>query len=663
MVIYLATAFLNFTICFYVLFSNSRAPKATAFLSASLGLWSAEYFFLSYIKEIDQLIPTFLLLRWGLFFSPAAATLLTYQLSQYKNNVFFYSTVAPCFLVSFSLSIINTFIFPPDLKPAEVGFLPEKDTIYFIFLYEVIFSAISTAIYSIYSIRTNKTRENNTSSWTGIATLSIATLTTALLALLGVFNYHYLSSFWGAFANLSYMASALYITNTKSITDLKKSASICAIHTISTSLILTVYLYLITLTGDITISPTLALISIFFLSPLIIFYSKITCQMEKITHKIFSKNNYNKEFVIATVSTKFEEATNLDDLPIILSELLLDKIRSKKIFFYRVTLDKTTCNIEAKKLYSITPASDPCVRYAACHKEIFFSDEAPKIVRSYMTISEIEVVIPIFHRDSILSIIYIGKPNFSRFFTEADIAIFEWLQNILPTTISRIENLRKLKNEINESRKTLSMLEVMNQYHHDIKTPLAVIDGIVSTDIYDKDFQRDIVMEQVSKGTKLIATMADMLKGKRNRKVKKLKLHESIQQCLFLFDNRFEKTSADFNDKSEILGDDIDLKILFSNLLKNASEAADPKRALTLQVSTWNDEFHVYASITDTGTGIPSDTVENLWHLEKSEKETGSAIGLQAVKRITEEHDAQISVNSTLDIGTCFELRFPVSRR
>ncbi len=169
-------------------------------------------------------------------------------------------------------------------------------------------------------------------------------------------------------------------------------------------------------------------------------------------------------------------------------------------------------------------------------------------------------------------------------------------------------------------------------------------------------------MEQVTKGTKLIATMADILRGKRNREVKKLRIHECIQQCLLLFDNRFEKITADFNENLEILGDDIDLKFLFSNLLKNASEAADPKRALTLKVSTWNDKQYVYASIADTGLGIPSDTTESLWHIEKSEKETGSAIGLQAVKRIAEEHDAQISVNSTVGTGTRFELRFPIPR-
>ncbi|MFL0800175.1 MAG: HAMP domain-containing histidine kinase [Agarilytica sp.] len=274
----------------------------------------------------------------------------------------------------------------------------------------------------------------------------------------------------------------------------------------------------------------------------------------------------------------------------------------------------------------------------------------------------LEVIIPITSNEKLSSLVCIGEPKTSLFFKNEDVVIFTWLQTELGNAITRIENINKMKNELNESRKTLSMLNVMNQYHHDIKTPLAVIDGIVSTGMYDKAQQREIVMEQVAKGTKLIATMANILRGKRNREITQIMLRDCIQQCLLLFDNKFENTSQDFSDTIYILGDDIDLKILFSNLLKNASEAADPKRALTLSVKTWEDQQYVYISITDSGTGMNTETVNNLWHLEKSEKETGSAIGLQAVKRIAEEHDAHISVTSTPGFGTCFELRFPISK-
>ncbi len=473
------------------------------------------------------------------------------------------------------------------------------------------------------------------------------------------FEHRYLSNFFGAFANLTYVLVVLYITNTKSLVDIKKSLSISISHILVLGLILSTYFHLTSYIEDFNISPTYIIISSIFLSPLFIAYSKITEKIIRKTSRIFAKNSYDKNSIIIKTTKKLRESASIDDISNILNDLFLNTINTKKVIFFRVINNQDTPLINSQNVLDITPNSDPCIRHAYKEKKIFFSDEVPKKVKSYMEALDIEVVIPIPGKTFLSSIIYVGKPAFSRFYLGTDIAIFEWLENALPNTIARIEKINKLKKELNDSRKTLSMLEVMNQYHHDIKTPLAVIDGIVSADMYDKDFQREVVVEQVKKGTKLIATMANILRGKRNREVKKLKLHECIQQCLFLFDNRFEKITADFNENLDILGDDIDLKILFSNLLKNASEAADPKRALTLKVSAWNDKQHVYTSITDTGLGIPPETIENLWNLEKSEKETGSAIGLQAVKRIVEEHEAQIYVTSVLGSGTRFELRFP----
>ncbi len=662
MIIYLATAILDLAICFYVLFSNAKASKATALLSLSLGLWSTELFLLSYINDTDQLSLAFHLTRWGLFFVPPACAFSIYKLSKNRNNFFLISTVLPCLLTSLSLCIANTLFFPSELKTVEGGFLPKKDTIYYIFLFEIIFATLATTIYSITRLKLTKIREKQTIIWRGMIIIFVFGSGIALSIVFVKFEYSYLSNFFGAFANLIYIMAILYITNTKSFVDIKKFISVAISHTLALAFIFSTYFYLTNEVANID-NPLLYIVtSISILSPFFILYSRITTKTIQITSKFFSKNSYNKDLEIVSINKNLGESTSINEITETLNNLFLKTINAKKVEFYRVNNKTNAAPINSKNVIDITPNNDPCIRQASKNKKIFFSDEVPEDVRSYMEKFEISVVIPIPKGDLLSSIIYVGKPIFSRFYIGQDIAIFEWLQDTLPKVIDRIENLNKLKNELNDSRKTLSMLEVMNQYHHDIKTPLAVIDGIVSTDIYDKDIQRDIVMEQVSKGTKLIATMTGILRGNRNRKIEDILLQDSISACLFLFENRFEKISTHFNNIATILGDDIDLKILFSNLLKNASEAADPKRALTLSVKTWEDQQYVYISITDSGTGMNAETVNNLWHLEKSEKETGSAIGLQAVKRIAEEHDAHISVTSTPGFGTCFELRFPISK-
>ncbi len=659
---YLVTAVLDFALCVYVLLSRSKAPKATALMSLALGMWSLELFAISYVSDIEILYPIFHLTRWGMFFIPAALSFLVHQLVKEKTHSYFKYTVIPCIVISSALSLGNTFFFPSKLLSIDGQFEIVPDHIYTIFLLELIYAAIATVIYSIKKYFSSSKRDKQRIIWWATLGLAMFGLGTGLAVFFLFLEKSYINSFFGAYLNLTYILFILYITNNKSLIDLKQSLSILISHILALSTILSIYIY----AGKVSETPTLTnsnfIISCFILCPAFILYSKIVNAGIKTANKIIAKHNYNKEKTITSFKEKFRASSTIEELSNHVTILITDIIRAKKVAFYRVIENNLDIRPLATKDVSDTqPKSNPCVQYATKHHLPFFFDEVPGDVATYMKKRSLEVILPITQNEKLSSLICIGEPKSSHFFKNEDIVIFSWLQTELSNSITRIENINMMKNELNESRKTLSMLNVMNQYHHDIKTPLAVIDGIVSTGMYDKEQQREIVMEQVAKGTKLIATMANILRGNRNRETTQILLRDSIQQCLFLFDNGFEKISQDFNDTKRILGDDIDLKILFSNLLKNASEAADPKRALTLNVKTWEDQQHAYLSITDSGVGMNTETINNLWHLDRSEKETGCAIGLQAIKRIAEEHKAQISVTSTPDIGTCFELRFPIA--
>ncbi len=659
---YLVTAILDFALCAYVLLTQPKAPAATAFMSFCLGIWSLELFSLSYISNIEILTPIFHLTRWGMLFMPAALVFLTFQLVKEKMGAYVQFALLPCFIMSFGLSIANTFFFPSELQPANSGYLPEKDLIYTAFIVELLYATIATLAQSIIIFSSANKRDKQKIIWWIILGTIIFGLAIGIAMVFLTLNRNYLSNFLGTYPNLAYITCILYITNNKNPKDLKKSLSIIATNTLVITIILSTYFYLGSLTGIFTPSASNIIISSIILVPAILFYSKITRYGVTSISRLFAKHSYDKDTIIREFNEAFRNTNSIQELSKKVETLFLCIIRVKKVEFHKAPSKNAKTDLGSD---NSTPEQhtepNPCISYAETHDLLFFSDEVPPNVSTYMRKRNLEAILPITTNNQLAYIICIGEPRTYKFFENEDIVLFGWLQTELSNAIIRIEKLKNMKNELNESRKTLSMLEVMNQYHHDIKTPLAVIDGIVSTDIYDKDLQREIVMEQVTRGTKLIATMAEILRGKRNREIKKLRLQDNIQQCLLLFDNHFEKITTDCRDEQKILGDDIDLKILFSNILKNASEAIDPTRALTLHVKTWNDEKHVYISITDSGIGIPSDTIENLWALEKSEKASGNAIGLQAVKRITEEHKAHISVSSVVGTGTTFELKFPIS--
>ncbi|WP_405319982.1 ATP-binding protein [Frisingicoccus sp.] len=77
---------------------------------------------------------------------------------------------------------------------------------------------------------------------------------------------------------------------------------------------------------------------------------------------------------------------------------------------------------------------------------------------------------------------------------------------------------------------------------------------------------------------------------------------------------------------------------------------------------------HVRWSVKDTGIGIPKDEQERIferfYRVDKSHsRETeGTGLGLSIVKHGAILHDAQVSIESEPDVGTCITIIFPVKR-
>jgi two-component system, OmpR family, sensor kinase len=82
-------------------------------------------------------------------------------------------------------------------------------------------------------------------------------------------------------------------------------------------------------------------------------------------------------------------------------------------------------------------------------------------------------------------------------------------------------------------------------------------------------------------------------------------------------------------------------------------------------VKTRSDKSEVILDISDTGIGIGPDHLphifERFYRVDKarSRKDGGIGLGLAICKSIIEAHGGQITVTSTLDVGTQFEVRLP----
>ena len=105
------------------------------------------------------------------------------------------------------------------------------------------------------------------------------------------------------------------------------------------------------------------------------------------------------------------------------------------------------------------------------------------------------------------------------------------------------------------------------------------------------------------------------------------------------------------------------------NLGINALDAMGERGALTFSTAFGNcrgengiTQSCVSITVSDTGCGIPEENIDKLFTEEFTTKRSGNGIGLPTVKRIVDEHQGQITVESRPGEGTRFRLFFPMPK-
>jgi signal transduction histidine kinase len=106
-----------------------------------------------------------------------------------------------------------------------------------------------------------------------------------------------------------------------------------------------------------------------------------------------------------------------------------------------------------------------------------------------------------------------------------------------------------------------------------------------------------------------------------------------------------------------IEGDRFALGRVYRNLITNAIQATEAGGRVTIATSRVGD--HVEVTVTDTGSGIPADRLSAIFDDFVTTKRRGLGLGLAISKRIVEQLDGTIAVESEVGRGTAFTLRLP----
>ncbi|WP_294963307.1 HAMP domain-containing sensor histidine kinase [Sulfurimonas sp.] len=195
---------------------------------------------------------------------------------------------------------------------------------------------------------------------------------------------------------------------------------------------------------------------------------------------------------------------------------------------------------------------------------------------------------------------------------------------------------------------------------HELNTPITAL-GMSTSRAMQKKVYDEKILRNISISTKQLYSIYQSLAYlnfsgvKQESQILNLKpiLLTSIEYYSELSHAKNIKIESSVQD-AELLAIDSRVELLFSNLISNAIKYSMPDTTINIVLKEG------FFSIEDEGVGMEKDKLEDIFELYKraSTQAGGFGVGLNIVKQICDEFNIKIDVNSSVDVGSKFNLHW-----
>jgi len=225
-----------------------------------------------------------------------------------------------------------------------------------------------------------------------------------------------------------------------------------------------------------------------------------------------------------------------------------------------------------------------------------------------------------------------------------------------------------------QAQKNAAWGEVARRLAHEIKNPLTPIqlsaerlqhklaDKLESADADMLQRSTRTIVQQVEAMKEMVDDFSEYAKPSKKQAVN-IDLSALIQEVLSLY---VLKTGVKFNANYEnnalmIHGDQVSIRQVIHNLIKNALEAIDGQGQIDIDVHRVqkNNIDFIEIGLHDDGVGIKDEQIEQIFEPYVTTKMKGTGLGLAIVKKIIEEHGGAIWVDTSRKVGAGFIIQLP----
>jgi PAS domain S-box-containing protein len=254
--------------------------------------------------------------------------------------------------------------------------------------------------------------------------------------------------------------------------------------------------------------------------------------------------------------------------------------------------------------------------------------------------------------------------------------------------IRDISQRKKMETKQMHADRMASLGEMASGIAHEINQPLNIISMVMDkilfesakTESIDLDFLKlksDKIFDNITRMRNIIDHIRTFSRSQDEYVLTAFDINESIENAVSMIMQQFRHLGIDINlvlDKKlpQIFGNTYKFEQVILNLMMNAKDAViemknkkEQKSGMMIGIRTYQESSQLVTEVTDNGTGISHEDINNIllpFYTTKDEGK-GTGLGLSICYQIMKEMNGSIDIISDGDCGTTVKLVLEIQNR
>lgn len=334
--------------------------------------------------------------------------------------------------------------------------------------------------------------------------------------------------------------------------------------------------------------------------------------------------------------------------------------------------------------YRLRPG-EGIIGYAAETGEAFFTNDVDEVFfylpNSLLPDTKSELAVPVIIENRIMGVLDVQQAPPSSLSDRdqqlvmaaaGQLAVALQKANLYSSLQAALEVEKAIRNEMVQSERLATMGRLLASVSHELNNPLQAIQNALFLLREEKGISMqgrldlDIVLSETERMSALIERLRTTYRPIQVEDFIPTQINDIIEDVYALISTHLRHNEITFEFLPDPLLPQIptlmnQIRQVALNLFMNAVEAMTNGGRLTVMTKWLWEDNEIQITIADTGTGIPTELLPNIFEAFVTNKQRGTGLGLTISYDIVIKHRGRITAENNPDRGSTFKIWLPTS--